>query len=114
MCGRFRLSKRKQLIEDYFDVANEVDWEPRFNIAPSQNVCIVRQNSTRPEREFSQARLGLIPSWAQDASIGHKMINAVETVADKPALYAGAVVLVVLSATLSIYLVAGGIAVILA
>ena len=35
MCGRYRPSKRKQLIEEYFETANEVDWEPRYNIAPS-------------------------------------------------------------------------------
>ena len=34
MFGRYRLSKRKQLIEGSFETANEVDWEPRYNIAP--------------------------------------------------------------------------------
>ena len=49
MCGRYRLSRRKQLIEEYFETANEVDWEPRYNIAPSQNVGIIRQDlSTTP------------------------------------------------------------------
>ena len=86
MCGRYRLSKRKQLIEEYFETANEVDWEPRYNIAPSQNVGIIRQDPSRPRRDFSQVRWGLIPYWAKEASIGHKMINArSETVADKPA-----------------------------
>ena len=86
MCGRYRLSKRKQLIEEYFETANKVDWEPRYNIAPSQNVGIIRQDPSRPRREFSQVRWGLIPYWAKEASIGHKMINArSETVADKPA-----------------------------
>ena len=33
MCGRYRLSRRKQLIEEYFETDNEVDWEPRYNIA---------------------------------------------------------------------------------
>src|SRR5271157_1464077 len=86
MCGRYRLSKRKQMIEEYFETANEVDWEPRYNIAPSQNVGIIRQDPSRPHREFSQVRWGLIPYWAKEASIGHKMINArSDTVADKPA-----------------------------
>ena len=86
MCGRYRLSKRKQLIEEYFDTVNEVDWEPRYNIAPSQNVGIIRQDATRQRRAFFQVRWGLIPSWAKDASVGHKMINArSETVAEKPA-----------------------------
>jgi putative SOS response-associated peptidase YedK len=32
MCGRYRLSKRKQLIAEYFDIDDDVDWEPRYNI----------------------------------------------------------------------------------
>ena len=86
MCGRYRLSRRKQLIQEYFDTADEVDWEPRYNIAPSQSVCIIRQDPAKPERRFSLARWGLIPYWAKDASIGYKLINArSETVASKPA-----------------------------
>jgi putative SOS response-associated peptidase YedK len=86
MCGRYRLSRRKQLIEEYFETDNEVDWEPRYNIAPSQAVGIIRQDASRRERHFSLARWGLIPSWATDASIGFKTINArAETVANKPA-----------------------------
>src|SRR5664279_2743766 len=86
MCGRYRLSQRKQLIQEYFDTADEVDWEPRYNIAPSQSVGIIRQDRAKPERRFSLARWGLIPYWAKDASIGYKLINArSETVGSKPA-----------------------------
>ena len=86
MCGHYRLSRRKQLIAEYFDTDNDVDWEPRYNIAPSQPVGIIRQDPSTPERHFSLARWGLIPSWASDASIGFKTINArSETVANKPA-----------------------------
>jgi putative SOS response-associated peptidase YedK len=85
MCGRYRLSRRKQLIQEYFDTAEEVDWEPRYNIAPSQNVGIIRQDRVQPERHFSLARWGLIPHWAKDPGIGYKLINArSETVASKP------------------------------
>jgi putative SOS response-associated peptidase YedK len=56
MCGRYRLSRRKQLIEEYFGTDNEVDWEPRYNIAPSQPVGIIRQDPSTPERRFSLAR----------------------------------------------------------
>ena len=76
MCGRYRLSRRKQLIEEYFETDNEVEWEPRYNIAPSQPVGIIRQGTSTSERRFSLARWGLIPSWATDASIGFKTINA--------------------------------------
>jgi hypothetical protein len=42
MCGRYRLSRRKQLIEEYFDsVSGEDDWNPRYNVAPTQPVPIV-------------------------------------------------------------------------
>ena len=86
MCGRYRLSRRKQLIAKYFETDNDVDWEPRYNIAPSQPVGIIRQDPSTPERRFSLARWGLIPSWASDASIGFKTINArAETVTSKPA-----------------------------
>jgi len=86
MCGRYRLSRRKQLIQEYFDTTDEVDWEPRYNIAPSQNVGIIRQDQAKPERRFSLARWGLIPYWAKDPGIGYKLINArSETVGSKPA-----------------------------
>ena len=85
MCGRYRLSRRKQMVDNYFETAEELDWEPRYNIAPSQNVPIIRQDQTKPERHFSPARWGLIPFWAKDVSIGHIMINArSETAASKP------------------------------
>src|ERR1022692_168459 len=85
MCGRYRLSRRRQLIQEYFDTTGEVDWEPRYNIAPSQSAGIIRQDRAKPERRFWLARWGLIPHWAKDPSIGYKLINArSETVASKP------------------------------
>src|SRR5690348_5956118 len=83
MCGRYRLSRRKQEIEDYFEAEGEVDWEPRYNIAPTQAVAIVRQNAQR--RELSLVRWGLIPHWARDFSAGQSTFNArAESVLDKP------------------------------
>ena len=54
MCGRYRLSRRKQLIAEYFDTESEVDWEPRYNIAPSQDVGIIRQNLSTGRCRFSR------------------------------------------------------------
>jgi putative SOS response-associated peptidase YedK len=86
MCGRYRLSRRKQLIQEYFGTTDEVDWEPRYNIAPSQSAGIIRRDRAKPERRFLLARWGLIPYWAKDPSIGYKLINArSETVTGKPA-----------------------------
>jgi putative SOS response-associated peptidase YedK len=59
---------------------------PRFNVAPTQNVAVVRLDSKQQGRELPHLRWGLIPSWADDPSIGSRMINArAETVAEKPA-----------------------------
>jgi putative SOS response-associated peptidase YedK len=80
MCGRYRLSKRKQLVEEHFDVppddSDNDDWIPRYNIAPTQPIPVIRQNSKKPIREMSLMRWGLIPMWAKDASGAAKMINA--------------------------------------
>jgi putative SOS response-associated peptidase YedK len=86
MCGRYRLSRRKQVIEEYFDcVSDEPDWAPRYNIAPTQPVVVIRQTPKEPVRELSLHRWGLIPSWAKDSSAA-KMINArSETASTKPA-----------------------------
>jgi putative SOS response-associated peptidase YedK len=87
MCGRYRLSRRKQIIEEHFDsVSSEEDWTPRYNIAPTQSVPIIRQHPKEPVRQLSLVRWGLIPSWAKDASGAAMMINArSETAAIKPA-----------------------------
>ena len=77
MCGRYRLSRRKQLVEEYFDTAYwQDDWSPRYNIAPTQPVPVIRQNPKEPIRELSLMRWGLIPSWSKDSSGAARMINA--------------------------------------
>jgi putative SOS response-associated peptidase YedK len=87
MCGRYRLSRRKQIIEEYFDCgSDESDWNPRFNVAPTQPVPVIRQNPKEPIRELSLMRWGLISSWAKDSSGSASMINArSETASTKPA-----------------------------
>jgi putative SOS response-associated peptidase YedK len=79
------LSRRKQLIEEYFDTgSDEPEWAPRYNIAPTQPIPVIRQNPTQPRREMSLMRWGLIPSWAKSLS-GPPMINArSETAATMP------------------------------
>lgn len=68
------------------DVAEPL--RPRYNIAPTQDVPVVR---TTPDgqRELVMMRWGLVPSWADDPAIGNRMINARgETVAEKPSFRA--------------------------
>jgi putative SOS response-associated peptidase YedK len=87
MCGRYRLSRRKQIIAEHFETQPwDEDWNPWFNIAPTQPIPVIRQNPKEPIRELSLVRWGLIPAWAKDPSIAAKMINArSETAATKPA-----------------------------
>ena len=87
MCGRYRLSRRKQILEERFDADfAEQDWTPRYNIAPTQPVLVLRQRPGKPKRVLSLMRWGLIPSWTKDASRAAGMINArSETAAKKPA-----------------------------
>src|SRR5690242_14532244 len=87
MCGRYRLTAKERYLAEHFDLTDEeVKWIPRYNIAPTQEVAIVRQDPQQPRRKFSLMRWGLIPYWAKDASIGYKTINAMaETLTDKPA-----------------------------
>jgi putative SOS response-associated peptidase YedK len=86
MCGRYRLSRRKQILEEHFDSVSEEDWTPRYNIAPTQSVPIIRQRPKEPVREVSLVRWGLIPSWSKDSSASARMINArSETAATLPA-----------------------------
>ncbi len=85
MCGRYRMTRADKLAQQ-FEVDNEVEWTPRYNIAPGQQVAVVRQHADRPGREFSKMKWGLVPFWAKDPNIGYKMINArAETIAEKPA-----------------------------
>jgi len=84
MCGRFALIVDASVLADVFDIDPPRELQPRFNIAPTQTVPIVRAGKERP-RELALVRWGLIPSWAKDEKMGARMINARgETVAEKP------------------------------
>jgi putative SOS response-associated peptidase YedK len=91
MCGRYAFTPRKSAVKVAFDLDEEsvpLFEEPRYNIAPTQAVPIVRQTSTG-KRECVFARWGLIPSWAADSKIGYRLINArSEGVEKKPSFRA--------------------------
>ena len=84
MCGRYSLiASIAELGERFgFDGA-DVAYSPSYNVAPTQGVLtVVAENDAR---RAVRMRWGLIPSWAREASIGSRMINArAETVAEKP------------------------------
>lgn len=85
MCGRFTLRSPAADVARYFDLAEIPLLEPRYNIAPTQAVAVVRADATA-RRRLDRLVWGLVPSWASDPAIGTRLINArAETVADKPA-----------------------------
>jgi putative SOS response-associated peptidase YedK len=88
VCGRYKLSRRKQLVDEYFDaVSDETEWTPRYNIAPTQPVPVIRQHPKEPVRKLSLMKWGLVPSWSKDLSTAARMINArSETASTLPAL----------------------------
>jgi putative SOS response-associated peptidase YedK len=82
MCGRFTMTIDPAQLRDAFPWLDiREDWEPRYNIAPTQPVAVV---ANRGDNRLDFFRWGLIPAWAKDPSIGNRMINArAETLAEK-------------------------------
>jgi putative SOS response-associated peptidase YedK len=83
MCGRFTLTTDIQTVAQTFNasVSASLQTAPRYNVAPTQDVVSVMNNS---QRHLEMLRWGLIPSWAKEESVGSRMINArAETLAEK-------------------------------
>lgn len=84
MCGRFSFAAPAEVVAEVFGLASLPNWAPRYNIAPSQEVAVIRQEEG--ERRVALLRWGLVPAWAKEPSVGARLINArAETVAHKPA-----------------------------
>ena len=82
MCGRYTLFTPAEELESRFDADFDESLDPRYNCAPGQSLPVVTNDD--PD-EFHRLRRGLIPSWAEDESIGNDLINArAETVDEKP------------------------------
>ncbi|HTL90677.1 MAG TPA: SOS response-associated peptidase [Leptolyngbya sp.] len=81
MCGRFTQTQTAEAIAQSFDLDEVPQWQPRYNIAPTQQIPAIVE-----PHHFKTLRWGLIPAWSKDAAIGSKLINArAETVSEKPA-----------------------------
>ena len=92
MCGRDAIfgpisrHRDAQLILEFLDQSAE--FTPRYNAAPTQYLPVYRIDPDRG-RELTHLKWGLIPSWAKDATIGTKLINArSETAQEKPSFRA--------------------------
>lgn len=88
MCGRFAFYSAREAMAAVFGVEDPPPVEPRYNIAPTQHVPVIRAGADGA-RHLAMLRWGLVPFWAKDAKIGNRLINArAETAADKPAFRA--------------------------
>lgn len=82
MCARYTLTEEITLILKRLLIKTPLkDFHPRYNIAPTQTAPVILNEQ---EKSVQLLRWGLIPSWAKDPAIGHKLINArAETIAEK-------------------------------
>ena len=85
MCGRFTLHTPEMRLREVFHLEHTatLGLKPRYNIAPSQQVPIIR--NTDADREMVMAKWGLVPHWSKEPKTKYSTINArIETVAEKP------------------------------
>jgi len=84
MCGRYSLTVPPEEFAQHFGLSDVPDLEPRYNVAPTQDMPVIRL----PEgasREAVTMRWGLVPFSAASPDGAARMINArSETVAEKP------------------------------
>lgn len=94
MCGRYSITSPTEAIQRVFEVSERPNLPARYNVAPTQEVPAVRLQRDEGgggagARHLVMLRWGLIPFWADDPSIGNRMINArAESAAEKPAFRA--------------------------
>jgi len=89
MCGRYSITSNFEAVRRLFALPGPAPnwWQPRYNLAPTEEGPVVRLRAGR--RELAALHWGLIPAWAKDEKIGYQTINAkAESVAGKPAFRA--------------------------
>ena len=84
MCGRYAVTSAPEAIRALFGYPEQPNFPPRYNIAPTQPIAIVRL--VEGKRQFALVRWGLLPSWVKDPKNFSLLINARgESLTDKPA-----------------------------
>jgi putative SOS response-associated peptidase YedK len=87
MCGRYAITSAPEAIRRLFGYDEQPNFPPRYNVAPTQPVPIVRM--TEGKLRFALVRWGFIPSWVKDPRTFSLLINARgESLGDKPAFRA--------------------------
>ena len=84
MCGRYVIISAPEAIRALFGYGEQPNFPPRYNIAPTQPIPVVRLVDGK--RTFALMRWGLLPSWVKDPKNFPLLINARgESVLTKPA-----------------------------
>lgn len=87
MCGRYTVTSAPEAIRALFGYPEQPNFPPRYNIAPTQPIAIVRL--AEGKRQFALVRWGLLPSWVKDPKTFTLLINARgESITEKPAFRA--------------------------
>jgi putative SOS response-associated peptidase YedK len=83
MCGRYLITSSPEALRRLFGYKEQPNFPPRYNVAPTQPIPIVRLHEGA--RQFALVRWGLIPSWVKDPKKFTLLINARgDSVVDKP------------------------------
>jgi len=83
MCGRYVITSPPAAIRALFGYGEQPNFPPRYNVAPTQPVPIVRLIDGK--RSFALVRWGLLPAWVKDPKTFSLLVNARgESVLDKP------------------------------
>jgi putative SOS response-associated peptidase YedK len=87
MCGRYTIIASPEALRALFRYQEQPNFPPRYNVAPTQPIAIVRL--VDGQRHFALVRWGLLPSWVKDPKTFTLLINARgESAAEKPAFRA--------------------------
>jgi putative SOS response-associated peptidase YedK len=85
VCGRYVVTTPGAVLAELFELDEKPHLAPRYNVAPTQEVAIVRLRREGEGRELVQVQWGLVPFWAKERAIGNRLINArAESISQKP------------------------------
>ncbi|MDN3202605.1 SOS response-associated peptidase [Algoriphagus sediminis] len=80
MCGRYSLGKNKKDLEERFSAEMLSEFEPRYNIAPTQLVPVITSQSPKG---FSFFYWGITPDFGRNRPVSQKLINAKSETVDQ-------------------------------
>jgi putative SOS response-associated peptidase YedK len=84
MCGRYAATLPPEMMVELFNLLNQIDYPPRYNIVPTQPIVAIWEQMGK--RTAQLVRWGFVPGWVKDPREWPLLINArAESMAEKPA-----------------------------